>query len=68
MVSYETPAAIALKSKIVLDKGLGGYRTWDVTDDDGTLLNALHETLGDRQVNPASNGHTHKEIPAAFTQ
>jgi chitinase len=49
MISYEDPESITAKANYVIQKQLGGMMFWDLGQDDSksTLLNTIHNQLGD---------------------
>lgn len=44
-ISYDDPESIACKVDYIKDRGLGGAMFWQLTQDDGTLLNALKDEM-----------------------
>ena len=47
-LSYESPRSIADKGKILADYKLGGMFAWEIDDDNGLLLNAMHRAVGNQ--------------------
>ncbi|TSC33658.1 glycosyl hydrolase family 18 protein [Corallococcus sp. Z5C101001] len=44
-VAYDDPESVAAKSDYILAKGLGGAMFWELSGDDGGLVNALYAKL-----------------------
>jgi chitinase len=45
-ITYEDPESMRLKGQYVAAQGLGGAMFWELSNDDGTLLDALRSGLG----------------------
>ncbi|MCE2572408.1 glycoside hydrolase family 18 protein [Motilimonas eburnea] len=45
-ISFDDPRSIEAKGKFVVDQGYGGIFSWEITQDDGTLLRAMNKGLG----------------------
>ena len=45
-ITYEDPESMRLKGRYVAAQGLGGAMFWELSNDDGTLLDALRIGLG----------------------
>lgn len=45
-ISYDDPESIRLKAAYAREQNLGGVMFWELSQDDGSLLRALHEGLG----------------------
>jgi chitinase len=45
-ITYEDPQSMQLKGEYVVAKGLAGAMFWELSNDDGTLLDALRRGLG----------------------
>jgi chitinase len=45
-ITYEDPQSMRLKGEYVVDQGLAGAMFWELSNDDGTLLEALRAGLG----------------------
>jgi chitinase len=41
-ITYDDAESIGLKADYIAGKGLGGVMVWDLSNDDGSLLNTLH--------------------------
>jgi chitinase len=46
-ISYDDPESLALKADYVREWGLGGVMFWELSADDGSLLEAIHSGLHD---------------------
>ena len=44
-ISYDDPQSIQLKGAYIADQHLGGAMFWELSGDDGALLDALHKGL-----------------------
>jgi chitinase len=44
-ITYDDPTSLARKAAYVREHGLGGIMIWDLSDDDGSLLNAIDRGL-----------------------
>lgn len=44
-ISYDDPESIGWKANYIRDRGLGGAMFWQITQDNGTLLNALEDAM-----------------------
>lgn len=49
-ITYEDAQSMRLKGRYVVDQGLAGAMFWELSNDDGTLLDALRAGLGLRNV------------------
>ncbi len=47
-ISFDDERSIKAKSKYVIDQGYGGIFSWEITQDDGALVPAMHEGLGNK--------------------
>jgi chitinase len=45
-ISYDDPESLAIKADYILARGLGGAMFWELTQDGGELVEALHRRLG----------------------
>jgi chitinase len=45
-ITYEDPQSMRLKGEYVTAENLGGAMFWELSNDDGTLLDALRAGLG----------------------
>lgn len=45
-IGYDDPRAVLLKGAYVLDKGLAGLFAWELSQDNGDILNAMNRGLG----------------------
>ena len=48
MISYDDAQSLALKAEYIVDNGMGGIMIWELSTDDGTLLQAIDNALSDR--------------------
>ena len=49
-ISYDSPRSIKAKADFVTQYGLGGLMSWEIDADNGLLLNAMNEGLGNQEV------------------
>ena len=47
-IGYDDPRAVAEKGRIALRDGLAGLFGWELSQDDGDLLNAMNQGIGNR--------------------
>ena len=47
LVTYDSPRSVLAKGQYVTANGLGGLFAWEIDADNGDILNAMHEGLGD---------------------
>ena len=45
-ITYEDPQSMRLKGEYIVAQNLGGAMLWELSNDDGTLLDALRSGLG----------------------
>ncbi|MVO98113.1 glycosyl hydrolase family 18 protein [Paenibacillus lutrae] len=61
-LTIETPRTVALKTQYAKDNGLAGIFGWQLEQDNGYNLNALHHILGNRLVSDISDGKPKDQI------
>jgi GH18 family chitinase len=44
-ISYDDPESVAIKAEYIVSRGLGGAMLWELTQDDGELVEVLHRRL-----------------------
>jgi len=44
-ISYDDPESVDWKVNYIQDRGLGGAMFWQITQDNGTLLDALADAM-----------------------
>ncbi len=49
-ITYEDAQSMRIKGSYVVEQGLGGAMFWELSNDDGTLLDALRAGLGVARV------------------
>ena len=49
-ISYDSPRSVKAKASYVNTQGLGGFLAWEIDADNGELLNAINEGLGNTEV------------------
>jgi len=47
-IGYDDPRAVAEKGRIAVRQGLAGLFGWELSQDDGDLLNAMNRGLGNQ--------------------
>ena len=47
LITYDNPRSVLAKGQYVTASGLGGLFAWEIDADNGDILNAMHEGLGD---------------------
>ncbi|QOD39972.1 chitinase [Matsumuraeses phaseoli granulovirus] len=50
LVTYDSQQSVRAKANYVLNNNLGGLFAWEVDADNGNLLNAMNEGLGNKQM------------------
>ena len=51
-IGYDDPRAVLVKGHYVLTKGLAGLFAWELSQDNGDLLNAMNVGVGNKPVPP----------------
>ncbi|WKE65580.1 glycosyl hydrolase family 18 protein [Gallaecimonas kandeliae] len=52
LISYDDPRSVKAKGQYVLSHGLGGLFAWEIDADNGDILNAMNEGLGNGDGTP----------------
>ncbi|EKE75897.1 glycosyl hydrolase family 18 protein [Gallaecimonas xiamenensis] len=55
LITYDDPRSVQAKGSYVLNQGLGGLFAWEIDADNGDILNAMHQGLGNGGGTPPAN-------------